>query len=152
MVNALNNKFNHTNIHIKCADFTKELCFDEIKGKVDLILDRGALTCNSTKDIKQAIAMSHQWLKAGGKYMAFGWFGLDSNMLTNDEKINIDDNTFIFKSGYCAGLGNMHFSDENHIKELFKDFEIEYLVKNTKTQIIPEPKSSSSFTFVATKI
>lgn len=34
----------------------------------------------------------------------------------------------------------------------FVDFRLDYLAKNTKSQILPEPKSSSAYNFVATKI
>ena len=83
--------------------------------------------------------------------MAFDWFAIDCDAYKNDEKIKIDDNTFVFTSGYFAGLGNVHFSTPEHIKELFNGFSLDYLINNVKEQLQPEPKRSSSYTFIATK-
>lgn len=151
IVKRLQNSFNDSKINITCGDFTKDFEFDEIIGKVDLIIDRSSVTHNTTKSIQNVIKMALKALKPGGKYMAFDWFDINSDAYKNDEKIEIDSNTFVFKNGYFAGLGNVHFSDENHIKELFSDFKIDYLINNIKNQLLPTPKLNSSFTFVATK-
>lgn len=151
MVEKLQSAFNSKNIHIACGDFSKTFCFDELQGDIDIIIDRSSVTHNKTEDIKAVIAQALKYLKQNGKYMAFDWFGLDSDVLKTDKKIKVDENTFVFKNGYYSGLGNVHFSDENHIKELFADFDIEHLVKNTATEFLPSQKSSSSYTFVVSK-
>ncbi|WP_141082915.1 class I SAM-dependent methyltransferase, partial [Campylobacter vicugnae] len=40
IVKRLQNSFNDSKINITCGDFTKDFEFDEIIGKVDLIIDR----------------------------------------------------------------------------------------------------------------
>ena len=151
IVERLQNSFKSDKIHITCGDFTKGFGFEEIIGRVDLIIDRSAVTHNSTKSIKSVVKLANQYLKPGGKYMAFDWFATDCDTYKNDEKIKIDDNTFVFNSGYFAGLGNVHFSTPEHIKELFAKFSLDYLINNVKEQLQPEPKHSSSYTFIATK-
>ena len=151
MVTRLENSFKSDKIHITCGDFTKSFKFDELIGRVDLILDRSSVTHNSTQSIKSVVELAKKYLKPGGKYMAFDWFAIDCDAYKNDEKIKIDDNTFVFASGYFAGLGNVHFSTPEHIKELFSGFSLDYLINNVKEQLLPEPKRSSSYTFVATK-
>ena len=151
IVSQLQNSFKSDKIHITCGDFTKSFKFDELIGRVDLILDRSSVTHNSTQSIKSVVELAKKYLKPGGKYMAFDWFAIDCDAYKNDEKIKIDDNTFVFASGYFAGLGNVHFSTPEHIKELFSGFSLDYLINNVKEQLLPEPKRSSSYTFVATK-
>ena len=153
IVEKLQSTFRSDKVHIGCADFTKTFYFDEIENmaNVDIIIDRSSVTHNKTADIKSVIEKSLKCLKSGGKYMGFDWFGLDSEVLNKDKYTKIDDNTFVFEEGYYCRLGNVHFSDDKHIQELFADFNIEYLVKNTNTQILPTKQNSSSYNFVMSK-
>lgn len=152
MVKKLQANFqDNENIKIACADFTKTFYFDELAGQVDIIIDRSSVTHNKTADIKNVVKMAQKFLKSGGKYMAFDWFSLDNEVLKKDKKIQIDDNTFVFEEGYYYGLGNVHFSDDEHIKTLFTDFKTEYLVKKTNTILAPSNEISSSYTFVMSK-
>ena len=68
------------------------------------------------------------------------------------DKIAIDDYTFKFNSGLLSGYGNVHGSDPAHIKDLFREFKIEYLTHNIKTELMPTPFRYSSLSFVAVKI
>ena len=92
VVERLQNSFKSDKIHITCGDFTKDFGFKEIIGRVDLIIDRSAVTHNSTESIKNVVKLANQYLKPGGKYMAFDWFATDCDTYKNDEKIKIDDN------------------------------------------------------------
>ena len=152
IVERLQNSFKSDKIHITCGDFTKGFGFEEIIGRVDLIIDRGSLTINTTKGIKNAINLAKNYLKPGGKFIGFDWYSLDSDYFKTSDKIAIDDYTFKFNSGLLAGYGNVHGSDLAHIKELFREFKIEYLTHNIKTELMPTHFRYSSFSFVAVKI
>ena len=152
IVERLQNSFKSDKIHIACGDFTKGFGFEEIIGRVDLIIDRGSLTINTTKGIKNAINLAKNYLKPGGKFIGFDWYSLDSDYFKTSDKIAIDDYTFKFNSGLLAGYGNVHGSDLAHIKELFREFKIEYLTHNIKTELMPTHFRYSSFSFVAVKI
>ena len=151
IVSQLQNSFKSDKIHITCGDFTKSFKFDELIGRVDLIIDRAALTINTTQGIKNAINLVKSYLKPGGKFIGFDWYSLDSDYFKAKDKTTIDSHTFKFNSGLLAGYGNVHGSDEAHIRELFSEFEIEYITKNSKTELIPVPFRRSLFSFVAVK-
>ena len=152
IVERLQNSFKSDKIHITCGDFTKGFGFEEIIGRVDLIIDRSAVTHNSTESIKSVVKLANQYLKPGGKFIGFDWYSLDSDYFKTSDKITIDDYTFKFNSGLLAGYGNVHGSDPAHIKDLFSEFKIEYLTHNIKTELMPTPFRYSSFSFVAVKI
>jgi SAM-dependent methyltransferase len=153
IVERLQNSFKSDKIHITCGDFTKDFGFEEIIGRVDLIIDRGSLTINTTKGIKNAINLAKNYLKPGGKFIGFDWYSLDSDYFKTSDKIAIDDYTFKFNSGLLSGYGNVHGSDLAHIKDLFSEFKMEYLTCNSKTELtLTPPLRYSSFSFVAVKI
>ncbi|ARR01713.1 SAM-dependent methyltransferase [Campylobacter vicugnae] len=152
IVKRLQNSFNDSKINITCGDFTKDFEFDEIIGKVDLIIDRGSLTINTTSGIKNTIELIKSYLKPGGKFIGLDWYDIDCDYYKDSTKIMVDNHTYKFDSGDFSGYGNVYFSDENHIKELFSDFKIDYLINNIKNQLLPTPLRRSSFTFVAVKI
>ena len=60
---ALRNRFQEPNIHIINGDFTKAI---DVDVPIDLALDRAALTCNATTDIKRTIDNIYQKLAWGG--------------------------------------------------------------------------------------
>ena len=103
-----------------CGDFTKSFPFEE---KFDVIVDRGSLTHNYTKDIENTIETIKKSLVKNGYFIGIDWFS-KSHSEFNSKGILKDANTKILTEGYFTGLGTIHFSDEQHIRELFKDFQI----------------------------
>ncbi|MEE6206875.1 MAG: class I SAM-dependent methyltransferase [Alphaproteobacteria bacterium] len=109
--------------HIVCGDFTKNFPFHE---KFDVIVDRASITHNDTYTIKNTIELIRKSLtnkNGGGVFLGIDWFSSAHSEL-NSEGVFKDKNTKIFTENYFSGLGQVHFSDEQHIRELFKDFKI----------------------------
>lgn len=150
-VDRLSQKYigNH-NITVVEGDFSNEIPFDE---EFDLILDRAAVTHNSTEGIRNTLRIADGKLKAGGYYFGIGWFSVHFDVFS-DESLKyeiIDPNTKVFHSGYYSGLGNVHFSDEKHIHDLFKGMDIVECYEKIETWRIPSNKKTARWNFVAQK-
>ena len=134
-------------------DFTKEIP----TGKFDLIIDRAAITHNSTKNIITTINQIKNALSNKGCFIGIDWFSTAYSDYTNTTigKRTTDEYTKSFldsESRSFGSLGNVHFSDVGHLKNIFKDFNICHL----QHKIIEELDDKSdwkfaSFNFVATK-
>jgi len=141
---------NRSRVALLEGDFTKALPFD---GEFDLILDRSAVTHNATDDIRKAIVLAYEKLRKGGYYFGLDWFSTNDRAYSDDTGLYdvIDDRTRVFHSGYFNGLGNVHFSDADHIQELFRSMTIVELYEKTKAYSIPGGKQEASWSFVAQK-
>lgn len=137
-------------ITVLSGDFTEYLPFE---GEFDLILDRGSVTHNSTADIRKTIALSYEKLRKGGYYFGLDWFSTNFGVFSDPEEVYdvIDDHTRVFHSGYFEGLGNVHFSDADHIQELFRQMTMIELYEKINTYAIPKDKKIAYWSFVAQK-
>lgn len=99
---------------IRVGDFTQSIPFG---GPFDLIIDRGALTCNATEAIRRALAMSFERLRHGGKYMGINWYSTAHSDSSRGDAVDSHTRTNL-SAGHLAGTGNVHFSDEAHMLEL----------------------------------
>ncbi len=147
-VEKLNRRFAGKNVTIAKGDFTKEIPFE---GEYDLILDRSALTHNPTQGIKNAITLIKKKLKKGGFFFGVDWFSVHHTAFTDEKECFdvIDENTRYFHTGYFAGLGNVHFSDADHIRRLFCEFEIAELYEKVNMWQIPKKDTAAFYNFVA---
>lgn len=150
MVNNLLKKFPKLNGRLVNADFTKSIPFDE---RFDLIIDRASLTHNSTQSILACLELIRQKLKSGSKYIGIDWFSTDHSEYANREAIEIDKYTKTgYKTGQFAGVGSVHFSDKNHLMELFCDFDMEILELKIIYRKVPnDDYKFASWNFVAVK-
>jgi SAM-dependent methyltransferase len=135
---------------IKVDDFCKAIDFDI---KFDLIVDRAAVTHNTTDDIKNCLDIVYNKLKPNGKFIGIDWFSIyhsDFNSIFADF---IDDYTcYNFLKGQFKDVGNVHFSDEEHLEELFKGFKFEILEQKIINKVIPDNNYQfASWNFVARK-
>lgn len=151
-VEKLRHKYmkNGGSINIVQGDFTKEIPFNE---KFDLVLDRSSVTHNSTEEIKDALRIMNGRLNRGGYYFGIDWFSTNYDMFS-DESLQyevVDSNTRIFQTGYFAGLGSVHFSDEGHIRSLFEGLEIVECWERIETWMEPDNKRVARWCFVARK-
>lgn len=148
MVERLNEVFKGENVHIAQSDFTRDVHWG---GTFDLIIDRSSLTHNATDDIQRAIGLIKAALKQGGKFIGMDWFSTKFEAFEKDASRKIDDYTRYFTDGYFSGLGNVHFSDEGHLRELFSEFSFEYLAEKQTQVCIPEKHISAWWDFVVMK-
>ena len=148
MVERLNESFKGENVHIAQSDFTRDVHWG---GAFDLIIDRSSLTHNTTEDIKRTIGLVKTALNSGGKFIGMDWFSTKYDAFEKDTSKTIDDFTRVFSDGYFAGLGNVHFSNEKHLRELFSDFSFEYLAEKQTQEYFPQKHISAWWDFVVRK-
>lgn len=136
IVEILKKKFPSISTNIVQGDFTMEIPFD---GTFDLIVDRSAITHNTTKGIQNCLNNVYKKLKKNGKYIGIDWFSTSSSDFLNGHAIDEDKFTRTgYKTGMFAKVGRAHFSDKNHILELFSKFNILHMEHKIIKTEIPE--------------
>ena len=132
------------------GDFTKEIPFDET---FDVIVDRAALTHNTTVDIKNTVRLIEEHLSAGAQFIGIDWFSKNHDDFDIGDIVPDDEYTKLMKDvdGQFAGLGNVHFSDEAHLRDLFANFDIKVLEEKVVNTLLPVKHQFASWNFVAVK-
>ena len=116
---ALKKQYRSIADRIKVADFTKEIPFD---GQFDLIVDRASVAHNDLASIRSCIALVYEKLKPGGLFISSDWFSAGHSEARRG--IKLEENTRSdYPDGQFQGVGKVHFSSEEEIVDLFKDFE-----------------------------
>ena len=125
-INKLHKKFPNLKNNIYLGDASKD--FFNIS-EIDLIVDRASVTRNPTNDIKKILRFSLDSLNEGGIFIGIDWFSINHSDFRSDYSSLIDDK--FTRTGYSKGqfkdVGKVHFSDKEHLEELFKDFELLYM-------------------------
>lgn len=121
-IKSLQKNFKNISQNFACADFTKSLYFS---GKFDLIIDRAAITHNSTLSIVNTLKLIHNALNDDGLFISIDWFSEKHSDLSSLSSECVDENTRTkFSAGQFKDVGHVHFSDLEHLRFLFKDFKI----------------------------
>lgn len=143
----------YPNVNVKTGDFCKEINFDV---EFDLICDRASVTHNTTKNIEKCLKLIHKKLKINGKYIGIDWFSVnhtDFNYPVSEFIKNDSFSCYNFQQGQFKDVGITHFSNERHIKKLFKKFNIKILQEKLIHNIIPDDNdyTLASYNFIAIK-
>jgi SAM-dependent methyltransferase len=93
------------------GDFTQAIPF---RGPFDLIVDRSAITHNTTEAISRALGMAFDLLRSGGKLLGINWFSTDHPDAQSGNALDSHTKTDL-TTGQFAGIGAVHFSDKDHI-------------------------------------
>ncbi|MBQ8708052.1 MAG: class I SAM-dependent methyltransferase [Succinivibrionaceae bacterium] len=150
VVAALNDEYKgNAMVDVKQGDFTSHISV--FGGDFELIFDRGALTHNSTAGIESVLKQVYEALKPGGIYIGVDWFSTSHSSLKRDRSEKIDDNTYVFSEGYFKDLGQVHFADEKHLKDLFAKYDFLYLAEKENNIKIPGPWRYNLWDFVVRK-
>jgi SAM-dependent methyltransferase len=149
IISRLVREFPELSPRLVVADFTKALPFDD---SFDLIVDRASLTHNSTTNIRQALELILERLKPGGHFVGVDWFSTRHSEFSMPTKAVDDYTRRGFTEGQFAGLGNVHFSDYEHLNDLLQAFEIIVLDHKLIERVKPEASHSlATWNFVARK-
>jgi len=144
-------RFAGTAFHGACCDFTNEIPF---AGPFDLVVDRSSLTHNNTASIEKCLDALYRLMSPGGKFIGLDWFATDHpDFLMSQEEIDAYTRRG-FTTGQFAGVGQVHFSDESHLRCLFERFEflkIEQKIKIDFTIMNAARQQFSAFDFVCMK-
>lgn len=146
IVENLHKNFPEYKKNIIVGDFTKKIDFNE---EFDLVFDRAALTHNKTLDIEKTLNIVFSKLKSGGKYIGIDWFSTKYDRYQFGEFV--DKYTKKYEDGNFGGLGNVHFSDKDHLLDFFSKFQIELLEEKVVTKTIPCDQVRATWNFVFSK-
>lgn len=134
---------------IAIGDFTEEIPFDE---RFDVVVDRAALTHSTTSGIKKANKLIYDRMSHGGKFIGIDWFSTRHSDYKKGSKHEDEYTRTEFQDGQFARLGCVHFSDKNHLQELFASFKIRIMEHKILTREIPEDGHVfASWNFMAIK-
>lgn len=148
IVKKLWKRFPNLKKNIIMGDFIQNI---PIQKKFDLIIDRAAVTCNSTKEIRKCIDNIYNKLKIEGKYIGIDWYSTASSEFEKGKVVD-ELSRKNYRNGPFANTGIVHFSNKEHIKELFKKFTISNLEHKIRIHEIPKTQNTfASWNFVAHK-
>jgi SAM-dependent methyltransferase len=136
--------------NIRVGDFTADQSFD---GNFDLVIDRASVTCNNTSSIKKALEITFASLKPGGLFIGSDWYSTNHTDYSGGE---MEDDIYTrtnHSKGQFVGTGNVHFSDETHLRDLFSKFQILFMEEKITRGYEPQDNHQfASWSIVATKI
>jgi SAM-dependent methyltransferase len=121
---------------ILVGDFTRSLPFP---GPFDLVVDRSAVTHNTTEAIRRTLAMVFDRLRAGGKLIGIDWFSTSHQDAQGGDALDANTRTN-HPAGQFAGVGAVHFSDQTHIADLLgrAGFHLDVLEKKDLQVVHPK--------------
>jgi SAM-dependent methyltransferase len=136
--------------HIVQSDFTKQIPFDV---EFDLIVDRASLTHNGTSDILQSLEIIYSRMNTDAKYIGIDWFSTVHSEYGNGIELEDRYTRGNYQSGQFANLGKVHFSDKEHLLNLFANFSMLFMEHKTIERELPdEGYLFGSWNFVAQKV
>jgi hypothetical protein len=92
----------------------------ELPHSYDVVVDRAAMTHNSTAAIENGLKHLSKYLPIGGRYIGIDWFSTCHSDFALGETIDAFTK-FNLLEGQFVGVGNVHFSTKEHILELFSN-------------------------------
>ena len=124
IVRQLHKRYPELADKVKVGDFTNDQPF---LNDFDIVIDRASLTHNTTKAIRQALQIAYDSLKVGGIFIGTDWFSKNHTDFKGGEKSEDEFTRNNHTKGQFIGVGNVHFSDEPHLRDLFSKFEIIFM-------------------------
>jgi hypothetical protein len=120
----------------------------------DVVVDRAAMTHNSTVAIQNGLKHLSKYLPIGGRYIGIDWFSTLHSDFMLGETVDAFTKCNLLK-GQFIGVGNVHFSTKEHILELFSDagFQVTTLEHKQSFSEIPDiDHVFASWNLVAKKV
>jgi hypothetical protein len=153
MVKELKKKFQAYSDKIVCGDFTSSIPFET---EFDLILDRASLTHNDTESIERCLRVCCSKLTKNGVFLGIDWFSKRHSDAIGGRAVDEHTRTEI-ASRQFRDIGNVHFSDKEHLVKMFarSGFDIRVLVHKETEMLIADGEDMPricAFNFVAVKM
>lgn len=126
--------------NIVTGDFTQPWAF--VPGFA-LVIDRASLTCNGGHAIRRCLRQVYDALEPGGYFIGVDWYSILHSDYANGEQGEDLHTRKGFTSGSFAKTGNVHFSDQAHLRELFADFQL--MMLEEKQALRYEPADGHRF-------
>jgi SAM-dependent methyltransferase len=135
-------KFPELNERVFVGDFSSENAFKKLP-KTDIIIDRAAVTHNDSKSIVRILENCLKKLKTGGYFIGVDWFSTKHSDFHLGSIANDSNTRFNIQSGQFKNVGLVHFSHEEHLRNLFSEFDILLLEEKVIKKL--EPKNEHQF-------
>jgi SAM-dependent methyltransferase len=124
-VSFLQQEFPHLKNNIVVGDFAREIPFDL---QFDLVVDRAALVCNSTNEIRNCILNLQSHMKTGSYFVGIDWYSTNHQEYARGVALVDDLGEDKYTKLYSKGNSyfdppKMHFCDREHLEDLFVEFE-----------------------------
>lgn len=148
IIEMLKNKYPSLRNNLATLDFTKESFQTR---QLDIIVDRGSLTHNTTDAIRKTISEIRVSLKNSEKFIGIDWFSTEHSDYNKGENIQDEYTKSNIKDGQFKGVGNVHFSTFPHLKNLFEGFDLEIVEHKIIERILPDTHRFAAWLFVAKK-
>jgi SAM-dependent methyltransferase len=149
VVGRLRERYPAMQDRIVAGDFTQEVPFDT---EFDLVVDRSSLTHNTTTDIMRCLGIIHDKLKPMGTFIGIDWFSTSHPDYLKGIRVGDDFTRSGYQDGRFSDVGQVHFSDEPHLRDLFLHFEFLTLEhKTVQRHIPPDGESFASWNFAVKK-
>lgn len=135
------------------SDFSREHN-PEFDSYFDLVIDRASITHNDTFAIKKILDSVIIYLQPGGKFIGIDWFSTQHSDFEKGRAVDRHTKTDFPCQSQFSGVGQVHFSDKEHIIELFKNagFIIERLEHKERVSILPDSNHHfASWDIIASK-
>ncbi len=150
IVQNLHNKFPELRDNIVVGDFTSTKPYGS---NFDLVIDRASVTHNNIFSIENALQSVHRCLKQGALFIGVDWFSTKHSGFRDGDPGGDHYTRTNFLDGQFAETGNVHFSDEKHMCDMFKQFDIKLLEEKVVYQYSPKQDHIfASWNIVAHKI
>ena len=122
-------------------------------GPFDLIVDRAALIHNSTEAMLRTLRTAGEKLRSGGKLIGIDWFSSEHEDATHGDEVDLHTRRNL-SNGPFAGVGNVHFCDQEHLADLLSKAGLRVeLLEHKRTEIVfPSKRDRFAYwNFVAVK-
>jgi SAM-dependent methyltransferase len=123
VVKKLHKTFPELRDRIGVGDFTKNDCFVNLP-KVDIVIDRASVTHNNQVSIANTLRNSYDLLKSDGYFIGIDWFSTKHSAFLLGKEAGDTYTRNDITGGQFENVGNVHFSDEKHLRSLFSSFDI----------------------------
>ncbi len=134
---------------IAVGDFTLSQPFD---GSFDVVIDRASLTSNCASSIVNGLKLAREALTPGGVFIGSDWYSKNHTDFLGGHPCDDEYTRTGFLAGQFVGTGKVHFSDEQHLRNLFGQFEIVFLEEKLSRRYQPNDQHQfASWNIVARK-
>jgi hypothetical protein len=115
-------------------------------------VDRASLTHNSTQAIRNSLELIRSRMKDNAKFIGIDWFSTRQEDFKLGEQAEDPFTKTRITQGSFTGVGRVHFSDQEHLTDLFKGFHIEVLEHKLIERSLPSGRGHlATWNFCAIK-
>ena len=102
----------------------------------DVVFDRASVSHNTLEAIHHTTDVIWTALKPGGLFIGSDWFSRNHSEFAYGEYVDNGTRTN-YKEGQFVNVGNVHFTDEHELLNLFCMFEPVHIIERVNRRVVP---------------